>query len=159
MDNQDFRLHSKLEIFQIAKLLIDKGSDVNFIEDSEINEWRSPVLHDCIRATIFNSYTLQKNTKRFDKALSLLELMLEKKANPNSTDSYGNNCLHRAILDARQMIDNPSANLKDEILLDQMRRVFKTLIQAGADPVSANDKRPSAKKTISDLKLDKFDLL
>src|SRR5687767_13428302 len=49
--------------FEVAKLLIDKGADVNFIETSEINEWTAPVLHDCIRATIFNSYTLQRNTK------------------------------------------------------------------------------------------------
>src|SRR5437879_7004921 len=54
--------------FEIAKLLIDKGAYVNFMETSKINEWTAPVLHDCIRATIFNSYTLQKDTKQFDKA-------------------------------------------------------------------------------------------
>jgi hypothetical protein len=38
--------------FEIARLLIDKGADTNFMETSEINEWTTPVLHDCIRATV-----------------------------------------------------------------------------------------------------------
>src|SRR6266478_6497225 len=36
----------------IADYLIDRGADVNFIEASEINEWRVPVLHDAIRNAI-----------------------------------------------------------------------------------------------------------
>src|SRR5690606_11483716 len=83
--------------FEVAKLLIDKGANVNFMETSEINEWTAPVLHDSIRATVFNSYTLQRDTKQFDKAFSLFELMLSKKADTKSIDSYGNNCLHRAL--------------------------------------------------------------
>lgn len=59
--------------FEIAKLLIEQGADINFIETSQISEWNTPVLHDCIRATIFNSFTLQKDTSKFDKAFSLLE--------------------------------------------------------------------------------------
>ena len=68
--------------FDIAKLLIDQGADINFIETSEINEWTTPVLQDSIRATIFNSYTVQKDTSKFDKAFSLLQLMLDKGVNP-----------------------------------------------------------------------------
>ena len=53
--------------FDIAKLLINHGADVNFQETSEINEWTAPVLHDSIRATIFNSYTVQIDTSKFDR--------------------------------------------------------------------------------------------
>jgi len=144
--------------FEIAKLLIDKRADINFIETSEINEWTAPVLHDCIRATIFNSYTFQRDTKRFDKAFSLLELMLSKKANPKSTDSYGNNCLHRALMDARQMLNNPSTDLTNNILIQQLQSVFTQLIRAGADIKESNDNRGSAEELYLKFKLDKYNL-
>lgn len=145
--------------FEIAELLIDKGADVNFMETSNINEWTAPVLHDCIRATIFNSYTLQRDTKHFDKAFSLLELMLSKKADPNSTDSYGNNCLHRALLDARQMLDNPSTDFFNDILIKQLKNVFNALIKAGAEIKKRSDKRESAEELYLNFKLDKYNLL
>lgn len=143
---------------EVAKLLIDKGANVNFMQASEINEWNAPVLHDCIRATIFNSYTLQRDTKRFDIAFSLFGLMLSKKADPKSTDSYGNNCLHRALMDARQMIINPSAELTNGILLEQLRKVFKELISAGADINSTNETRPSAISMATNLRMGQYAL-
>ncbi|RQO69653.1 hypothetical protein DBR43_16410 [Pedobacter sp. KBW06] len=145
--------------FDIALFLIKNGADVNFIETSEVNEWRAPVLHDCIRATVFNSYTLQKDTRIFDKALSLLKLMLTEKANPNAIDTYGNNCLHRALLDSRQMLDNPSADFSNGILLNQLRSIFKELIQAGADIHQASDKRPGALDFMATFRLEKYELL
>jgi len=144
--------------FEVAKLLIDKGANINFMEISGINEWTAPVLHDCIRATIFNSYTLQRDIKRFDKAFSLFELMLSKKADPKSTDSYGNNCLHRALMDARQMIDNPSSDWTNGILLQQLRKIFKELIAAGADVHSANKQRPSAASMVTNFRLEQYEL-
>jgi ankyrin repeat protein len=144
--------------FDIAKILVEQGADINFIESSKINEWTAPVLHDSIRATIFNTYTLQKDTNKFDKAFSLLQLMLDKQANPNSTDSYGNNCLHRAIMDSRQMIDNPSADLTNGILLQQIRKVFKALISAGADPNSSNEKRANSIEMITRFNLGQYNL-
>jgi ankyrin repeat protein len=145
--------------FDISRLLIENGADVNFMETSDVNEWTAPALHDCIRATIFNSYTLQKDTGKFDKALSLLKLMLSKKANPNATDSYGNNCLHRAFLDSRQMIDNPGADFTNSILLNQLRSVFKELINAGADINQVNDKRPAVSELIANYKMEKYELI
>ena len=75
--------------FDIAQFLIDQGADLNFMEKSDVNEWTAPVLHDCIRATIYNSFTLRKDTAKFDHAFSILQLMLKKKADPNAIDSYG----------------------------------------------------------------------
>jgi len=144
--------------FEIARLLIDRGANTNFMETSDINEWTAPVLHDCIRATIFNSYTLQRNTKQFDKAFSLLELMLSKKADPKSTDSYGNNCLHRALLDARQMLDNPCTDFTDGILIKQLQSIFRELIKAGADIKQSSGKSESAEELYLIFKLDKYKL-
>ncbi len=128
------------------------------METSEINEWTAPVLHDCIRATIFNSYTLQRDTKHFEKAFLLLELMLNKKANPKSTDSYGNNCLHRAILDARQMLDNPYTDFTNDILIKQLQRVFNVLIKAGAEIQQSSEQRECAERLYLNFKLDKYKL-
>lgn len=118
--------------FDIAKYLIQQGADVNFIEQSKINDWRAPVIHDCIRATIFNTETLQKDLKKFEQSYSILNLMLEKEANPNAKDSFGNNCLERVLLDARQMIKHPGFN-PNKATLSQIRKVFKILIGHGAD--------------------------
>ncbi len=145
--------------FEIAKFLINRGADVNFIEDSEINEWTAPVLHDCIRATIFNCYTLQKDTEHFENAFSLLELILSKKANPKAIDSYGNNCLHRAIMDARQMLDNPTTDFRNDILIKQLQRVFSELIKAGADIKESSENRDSAEELYFNFKLEKYNLL
>ncbi|PSL43932.1 hypothetical protein CLV51_107244 [Chitinophaga niastensis] len=144
--------------FDIAKLLIAQGSEVNFIEKSAINEWTTPVLHDCIRATIFNTHTLQKDISVFNNAISLLQLMLRQKADPNIADSYGNNCLHRAIMDARQMIVNPNAELNDGILLEQLRAVFKALINSGADINRHSEKRPSAANMLANFRMEQYQL-
>ncbi len=144
--------------FDIAGLLIEKGADVNFIETSAINEWTAPVLHDCIRAMIFNTYTLQKNKERFDQAYFLFQQMLNKKADPNAMDSYGNNCLHRAILDANQMISYPNADLSDGILLQQLRKIFRTLISAGADIHRHDERRPDAESLIKNFRLENYQL-
>ena len=144
--------------FDIAEYLIEQGSDINFIETSDINDWRAPVLHDCIRATIFNSFTLQKDTSHFDKAFSLLKTLLIKKADPNAVDSYGNNCLNRALMDAKQMLDNPSTDFTNGILLQQLRSVFSELIKAGADPNQSSERRESfASNTVND-KMEQYQL-
>ena len=145
--------------FDVARFLVEQGADVNFMEQSEINQWTAPVLHDCIRATIFNTYTLQKDTAKFDRAFSLLNLLLNKKANPNAIDSYGNNCLHRAFLDSRQMIDHPDANLSNGIIFTQLRSVFKALINAGADVNLANEQRPSVVSLITDHSMGEYGLI
>lgn len=144
--------------FEIAKFLINKGADINFMETSEINEWTAPVLHDCLRATIFNSYTFKRDTKNFDKAFSLLELMLSKKADPKSIDSYCNNCLHRALLDASKMLDNPSTDFADDILIKHLQSVFNELIKAGADIRQCSEKRESAEELYLHFELDKYNL-
>ncbi len=145
--------------FAIAQFLIENGADVNFTETSAINEWTAPVLHDCIRAVIFNSYTLQKETSLFEKAFPLLILLLKKGADPSAVDSYGNNCLHRAILDARQMIDHPSADLSNGILISQLKRVFHALLLAGADINEGNENRPPAIELMHNFRLDQYGLV
>ena len=144
--------------FQIARFLIAQGADVNFIEKSELNEWQAPVLHDCIRAVLFNCYTLNKEESRFEEGLQVLTTLLNRGADPNKVDSYGNTCLHRALLDAKQVIVHPNADL-NSVLLTQVRRVFATLIKAGADWQLATDTRPNATEFARKFGLDRYHLL
>jgi len=144
--------------FDIAEYLIEQGVDINFIDTSDINDWKAPVLHDCIRATIFNSYTLQKDILQFEKAFSILKTMLVRKADPNAVDSYGNNCLNRALMDSRQMLNNPGADFSNEILLQQLRSVFSELINAGADPNHRSERRESFVSNIVNDKMEQYQL-
>ncbi|HEX8563270.1 MAG TPA: hypothetical protein VF676_09860 [Flavobacterium sp.] len=143
--------------FDIAHYHIINDADVNFKETSNINEWTAPVLHDCIRATIFNCYTLQPNGNIFERSYELLRLMLANGADPNSTDGYGNNALNRTFLDARQMIFHPQFNQSEKVL-EQIRRVFKTLINAGADINRATEDRKILVNQITDSKMDVYKL-
>jgi ankyrin repeat protein len=57
--------------------------------------------------------------------------------NVRSTDSYGNNCIMRAALDARQFA------IKDENHehIEDLTKVFKLLISSAADVNESNTKR------------------
>jgi Ankyrin repeat. len=59
--------------FDIADYLVDQGANVNFIEAESINEWKAPVIHDAIRATVFSSRFpgyggIQNSRERFERA-------------------------------------------------------------------------------------------
>lgn len=144
--------------FTIAKLLIEQGADVNFQETSAVNQWTAPVLHDAVRATIFNTCLLQPDKHCFDQAFAALRLLLEQGANPQAADSYGNTSLHRAILDARQMLDHPQTATCQPLLLKQIRQVFALLLAAGADPMLATTQRPSATAMAVNFRLAQYEL-
>ena len=148
----------KVGNFEIAKFLINTGADVNFIDASEVNDWNMPVLHSGIRATIFQTNTLNKETDRFEIGIEIMSLMLSKGANPNGLDSYGNSCLMRALLDANQMIDHPNFNENSETI-DQLRSVFALLIAHGADIHYTNKKRPKISEAIRNFGLEAYDLI
>lgn len=109
------------------------------------------MLHDALRAIVFNAGTGPGTSARdFEQALALLRQMLKLGANPNATDSYGNNCLRRALLDARsRLVGDPGfpAAIADKALARDLREVFCTLLDAGADPDAGNPKRPSARES------------
>jgi ankyrin repeat protein len=91
-------------------------------------------------------------------------------ADPNAVDSYGNTCLGRAILDAKQMIKHPffegqsswsGEGLDDtgrDLALTQIRSVFQALIDAGADINSSNNRRKSAVDDVKISGLEAFEL-
>jgi hypothetical protein len=127
--------------FDIADFLVDAGADVNFIETESVNEWRAPVVHDAIRAAIFSSRYAgvagpTHTREQFERAFASLSRLVEAGADVSAVDSYGNNCLMRAALDARQLELDADAS-------EDVGRVFALLIARGADVHARTPQRPS----------------
>jgi ankyrin repeat protein len=139
--------------FEIAHYLLSLGADVNFIEaDTCCNQWRAPVIHDAINAAIMcsrwntNSNILgalkvYSTKEKSDEAFVLLQKIVQFGADVNAKDSFGNSCIDRACLQARQIL--PSYNhvekrlsndrLLTEELHEDLSRVFSLLIEKGAN--------------------------
>lgn len=138
--------------FAIAKYLLIQGADINFIETESCNNWKAPVIHDAINAAVMCSrwnvnsdimggLELHSTKEAADEAYSLLENLIYLGADVNAVDSYGNSCIWRACLQARQIL--PSYNhvehklSNDRILTDELRtdlvHIFQLLINRGAD--------------------------
>lgn len=138
--------------YDIANLLLDYNSDVNFMESEDCcNEWRMPALHDAIRCAIMSSrwnsriygtddFEVHSTKENADKAYELLKRMLASGADILAKDSAGNTALERAILDARQLLPiyiyssntvSDNRKITDELRGDFIR-IFSLLYEYGA---------------------------
>jgi ankyrin repeat protein len=148
--------------FAIAEYFLDRGANVNYIEESSVNEWRAPVLHAAIRAAVFNMPSrFSVDDGSFDLAIKLIRRMLELGADPKGIDSYGNNCLIRLALDLRMRLrsggiddrsDAPSHPQFDE----RAKALLGLLIKAGADPQASNATRESVVELVRGSYLARF---
>ncbi len=154
--------------FNIVEYLLDLGADINFMEDDTCcNEWRAPVIHDAINAAVMSSRwnvnseiyggLKVKNLKEeADRAFKILKRIVDLGADVNAKDSYGNSCLCRACLQARQIL--PRYNhveeklCKDRILTEELifdlSRIFNLLLDNGAD---INYAAPNFGKTLKEM--------
>ena len=134
--------------FDLAALLIDQGANVHFMEESAVNEWRAPVLHDALRAAAFNARDGKiVSGDKFERAIGLVSRMLSMGVNPSETDSYGNNALLRTLMDARQrLVAEPGFpnHVANEGLVRDLRAIVQALIRAGADVHASSPERESA---------------
>lgn len=137
--------------FEIAEYLLDCGADVNFMESESCYEWRIPVLHDAIMAAVMSSrWNINSSIMGFKQfnskekavaAFHILKRLIDMGADVSALDSYGNSCLMRAILDARQILPTYNYNEDrlgdDRIITDELKedlsQVFNLLIENGAD--------------------------
>lgn len=138
--------------FDIAEYLLDMGADVNFMEaDTCANEWRAPVLHDAINAAVMNcrwntnsphgGIEVFSTKENADRAYGILKRMIEMGADVNGKDSYGNSCLWRFCLQARQIL--PAYNhvehklgndrVVTKELTDDLSGIFLLLKEHGMD--------------------------
>ena len=97
--------------FAIAKLLIEKGANVNSADSTG----RS-ILTDSIRG----------NNEQ------IVQMLLSKGANPNIQDSAGRNAYHEAAKQAASLFNDPTAEVKRKQSMDIIRMVR----DAGANPLA-----------------------
>ena len=110
--------------FEIANYLIDQGANVNYIETESINSWNAPIIHDAIRACVFNSrYSVtldiikvedgtfksvmgpETSKEDFTIAINSLKKLIENHVEINAKDSYGGSSFMRLIMDINQTTD------------------------------------------------------
>ena len=127
------------------ELLLAYDPDVNFIEDEScLNSWRAPVIHDAInRAIMFSRWNVNRpegievfnSNNAADEAFAILKELIIMGADVNAKDSYGNACMNRACMQSRQIL--PVIGRNDRILTPELRfdisRIFKLLKASGAD--------------------------
>lgn len=139
--------------FEIANHLLDLGADVNFMEsDSCCNEWRAPVIHDAIVASvrcsrwnvnssIYGGIKVFSTKERADEAFHTLERIINLGADVNAKDSHGISCLWRFCGEARQIL--PTYNHVEQRLLENriftpevkedLSRIYCILLKNGMD--------------------------
>ncbi len=137
---------------EIAEYLLDAGADVNFMEAEECgSDWRMPVVQDAIMAAVLSSRWTMVHpmmgiqmfgaNSKADQTFQLLSRMIELGADIHKLDSYGNNGLFRAVLDAEKILPQYNHNTGEvygeRVVTDQLRadlgRIFDLLFANGAD--------------------------
>jgi len=130
---------------EIIELLLTYKPNVNFIEDESCaNPWRAPVIHDAInRAIMCSRWSVSRldglevfnDERTANEAFTVLKRIIDMGADVNAKDSFGNACIDRACLQARQIL--PTRGSTDRIFTPEFRfdisRIFKLLIENGAD--------------------------
>ncbi|MBP3941220.1 MAG: ankyrin repeat domain-containing protein [Christensenellaceae bacterium] len=105
----------KTGAFDIADFLIDRGADLNFMEDAACcNTWRVPVIHDAINAAVmcsrwntndpFMGFEVYSTEEKANAARKILEKMLQSGSDINKPDSAGNSGIWRFCLQANQIL-------------------------------------------------------
>ncbi len=138
----------KTRNFWAVKYFLEKGADVNFMDAESINDWKMPVLHDGIMAVVSlarfevptdpwdkekkDAFEIKGTKEHFDKGLALLNCMVEKGADVNSLDSYGNTALMRLCADIKNRWFDKERPLAKESVED-LKQIFDLLIKYGAD--------------------------
>lgn len=152
--------------FNIAEYLLDMNADVNFMEaDEGLGQWRAPVVQDAVNMAVmcsrWNEYSekLYGGIKVFhdkseaDRAFGVLKGMVERGADLNREDSFGNTCIWRFCLQARQVlptyIHSTHETMNDRILTPELshdlQRIFDLLYENGMD---IDYVRPKINKTV-----------
>lgn len=127
----------------IADYLIDKGIDVDFMEEEDDDPGlRAPVLFDAITSTIdslcinkFSSHEeLQIKYEKSDRSLALVKKVIANGANVNKRSSNGMSALNWSLHHADQIMKNADIYpFSQEKVREQLSCIFDLLLDNGAD--------------------------
>lgn len=119
--------------YEIARLLLDRGADVNFIEDASV-DGRQPVVNDAVEAAVASG--LRKDPAAAAESLALLKLMVELGADVAAPyPDTGQPVLWWAVF--RVQYRRTGELSGDDVA--RLTPVFQTLVDAGADPDATNE--------------------
>ncbi|MDO4381299.1 MAG: ankyrin repeat domain-containing protein [Clostridia bacterium] len=141
--------------FEIADFLIERGSDVNFIEpEGSYDDWRMPVLNYAILAAVMNCRHNSKfesggkiffqefsSKEKADASFGILKRLLESGADVGKKESHGASCVWRLCKSAEDIL--PSYSWEEHRVSDSaevtsqwrsdLSRIFAVLKEYGAD--------------------------
>lgn len=131
---------------EIAWFLLEHGADVNYREPKIVGSPCVTVISAAAKNAVRNirmhheysgegHYVRVHTKEEADESFAFLKAVLERGADPNLDDTYGNNALYDAVAEARNYYwDSDPQETRDDL-----HRIFKLLIQYGADRGTVDD--------------------
>ena len=147
----------------IADLLIDRGADLNFIEEpTELNPFCQPVLQTAGGRAVFDcrrmikrwngQYEMYSSKEKADQSFKVFKKMLELGADISQKDSHGGTLLQNILRETKEVLPSyywKTKETSDNILItDELRhdlnRIYDLLIRYGvtSEEISAYHKIP-----------------
>lgn len=134
----------------IADLLIDRGGDLNFIEEpTELNPFCQPVIQTAGGRAVFDcrrmikrwngQYEMYSSKEKADQSFKVFKKMLELGADISQKDSHGGTLLQTILIETKEVLPFFSWRTKetsDNVLItDELRydlnRIYDLLIRYG----------------------------
>ena len=147
----------------IADLLIDRGADLNFIEEpTELNPFCQPVLQTAGGRAVFDcrrmikrwngQYEMYSSKEKADQSFKVFEKMLELGADISQKDSNGGTLLQTILIETKEVLPSyywKTKETSDNVLItDELRhdlnRIYDLLIRYGvtADEIAVYQNIP-----------------
>ena len=147
----------------IADLLIDRGADLNFIEEpTELNPFCQPVLQTAGGRAVFDcrrmikrwngQYEMYSSKEKADRSFKVFEKMLELGADISKKDSHGGTLLQTILIETKEVLPSyywKTKETSDNVLItDELRhdlnRIYDLLIRYGvtADEIAVYQNIP-----------------
>ena len=147
----------------IADLLIDRGADLNFIEEpTELNPFCQPVIQTAGGRAVFDcrrmikrwngQYQLYSSKEKADQSFKVFKKMLELGADISQKDSHSGTLLQTILIETKEVLPSyywKTKETSDNVLItDELRhdlnRIYDLLIRYGvtSEEISAYHKIP-----------------
>ena len=147
----------------IAELLIDRGADLNFIEEpTELNPFCQPVIQTAGGRAVFDcrrmikrwngQYEMYSSKEKADRSFKVFEKMLELGADISQKDSHDGTLLQTILIETKEVLPSyywKTKETSDNVLItDELRhdlnRIYDLLIRYGvtADEIAVYQNIP-----------------